>query len=76
MLPENHFLEEVFHANEGEMQRKHRVEKSQSHQIQQDTYPKVELYRKVEVLESINCSSIEMKTANNPRHAFEDAYEA
>lgn len=72
--PENHFLEEAFHANAIKMPHKRIVEILQIHQIQRDMCPISEWCSKVEVLVLVNYSSNEMKIEGSQPHATVDVY--
>lgn len=71
--PENPFPAKAVPSNGVRMLHTHTIEIQQSHQIQQDMYPKVELYNITEVHASINYSSSEMRIANSLHRGFASA---
>lgn len=67
---ETHSLLTIALANVTKMLHKHTIEILQNHPIQPNMCPIDESLNVMATLWSANCSSIEMKTANNQHHAF------
>lgn len=72
IIPENHSLVVIDHANVIEMLHKHTIEIQQNHRIQLNMYPTIGWYNVMEALALISCSSIEMRTEGNQHHVLVD----